>query len=464
MESCEYPEHGWPTGWNEEKFVRAKRGYSEALYNACMISVVNRCRRWHLLVALCGSRIASLSPQENASSSSLRRPAFTIAASSTTGCRPPPENQRKVLRVLIKKKEHMACPDSGSAKNIMSESLANKCELKIRRSSKDIKQFELGSGKCISSIGRVRVPVELLGNTLGRKKCWFYIFSTCPVPLILGMPFLEEAEILTKNRHMLESCPAELKNISSLLWIGSSRSNTSPRNRFECSLDGHDLEAVADTGSDLNLMSLKCAKREGFRIDRRREARRRIRVGDATETETVGQVYIYKLNLDWRKAPTTSDIPININNTDNTPQETSPEIDGTNIGTIFHILPGLPCDVIFGRDLLDQIDAFNLCPKLSSARAPKMDHPFELNVLISLGPVSIRLPLPRRRRQLPVANPDAKETHDDARHAEVFRRTKREEEIALLSVECQDLARSRERKRIRDWDALHKTCIYCNPV
>ena len=120
--------------------------------------------------------------------------------------------------------------------------------------------------------------------------------------------------------------------------------------------------------------------------------------------------------------------------------------------------------MIFGRDLLDQIDAFNLCPKLSSARAPKMGHPFELNVLISLGPVSIRLPLPRRRRQLPVANPDAKQTHDDPRHAEVFRRTKREEEIALLSVERQDFARSREKKRIGDWDALHKTCIYCNLV
>lgn len=395
---------------------------------------------------------------------SSQEKASTVAANSTIGSRPPPENQRKVLRVLIKNKEHVACPDSGSAKNIMSESLANECGLKIRRTPKDIKQFELGSGKRISSLGRVRVPVELLGNTLGRKKCWFYIFLTCPVPLILGMPFLEEGEILTKNRHMLESCPAELSNISSLLWIGSSCSSTSPHNRFECSLDGHELEAVADTGSDLNLMSLKCAKREGFQIDRRREARRRIRIGDGTETETIGQVCIYNLSLDWRKAPTTTDRLVDNNNTDSTSHETSPEMDGTNFGTIFHVLPGLPCDIIFGRNLLDQTDAFNLCPSLYPTRQLKKDNPFELNVLISLGPVSISLPLPRRRRQLPVPIPDRKETHDDARHAEMFWRTKREEEIALLPVEHQDLAKARGKRRIRDWDALHRTCVYCNPV
>jgi hypothetical protein len=51
-------------------------------------------------------------------------------------------------------------------------------------------------------------------------------------------------------------------------------------------------------------MSLNCAKREGFRIDRRREGRRRIRVGDGTEAETVGQKYVYNLCPDWREAET----------------------------------------------------------------------------------------------------------------------------------------------------------------
>jgi len=375
-----------------------------------------------------------------------------------TRYRPPPKNRRKVLRVLIKNKTHLACPDSGSAKNIMSEALASECNLKIHRSPKDIKQFELGNGKCISSVGRARVPIGLIGNTLGRKKRWFYIFSVCPVPLVLGMPFLEETQILTKNRNMLESCPADWSNISSLLWIGSSRNNNSPRNRMKCSLDGHELEAIADTGSDLNLMSLKCAKREGFQIDRRREARRRIQVGDGTETETIGQVYVYNLGLDWRKAPT-PDISLDVD-------DASPLADENpaTFGGIFHVLPGLPCDVIFGRDLLELTDAFILCPDLLSSRLTDKDNPFELNVLISLGPVSTFLSIARRRRHSPMTNPDPKEIHDDARHAEMFRRSKREEEIALLPIGQQNVARARERRKMRDWDTLHATCIYCNPA
>jgi len=395
---------------------------------------------------------------------SFARTKEDFAASSASRYRPPPENQRKVLRVLVKNKELLACPDSGSAKNIMSEFLANECGLKIRRTPKDIKQFELGSGKCISSLGRVRVTVELPGNTLRRKKRWFYIFSTCPVPLILGMPFLKEAEILTKNRHMLESCHAEFNSISSLLWIGSSRGSSSPRNRFECSLDGHELEAVGDTGSDLNFMSLKCARREKFQIDRRREARRGIRIGDGTESETIGQVYIYNLSLDWRKPPTTRRTSIDVNGMDNILDDTFSQMDQKDFGAIFHVLPGLPYDVIFGLDLLDQTDAFNLCPNIYPTRPAKNHDTFELNVLISLGPVSIRLPISRRLRQYTTVSPDPKEVHDDARHAELFRRTKKDEDIALLPAGHQHLARLRERRRIEEWEALHRTCIYCNPV
>jgi hypothetical protein len=211
-------------------------------------------------------------------------------------------------------------------------------------------------------------------------------------------------------------------------------------------------------------MSLKCAKREGFQINRRREARRRILVGDGTEAETIGQVYIHNLSMDWRKASTTSRSSIDVNNIVSTPDYTPLEQDEKEIGAIFHVLPGLPCEVIFGRDLLDQTDTFNLCPNLCPKRTTKKDSPFELNILISLGPVSIRLPIPRRRQQCPVVNPDPKEIHDDERHAEMFRRTKREEDITEKPVEHQGQGRRRERRRIREWDALHRECAYCNPV
>jgi hypothetical protein len=81
----------------------------------------------------------------------------------------------------------------------MEESFAIKHGFTIRRRPKDLKQFELGNGKYIWSVGRVCVPVELPGSTFGQTKRWFHVLPNCPVPLILGMKFLKEAEIFTKT-------------------------------------------------------------------------------------------------------------------------------------------------------------------------------------------------------------------------------------------------------------------------
>jgi hypothetical protein len=158
------------------------------------------------------------------------------------------------------------------------------------------------------------------------------------------------------------------------------------------------------------------------------------------------------------------DVPVD---TDNTPRDATIQADEdpATFGTIFHLLPGLPCDVIFGRDLLEQTDAFNLCPDLRSTRSADKGNQFELNVLIDLGPVSIALRVLWRRRQSPTINPDPKNIHDDARYAEMFRRSEKEEEIGLLPVEQQHLARATERIKIRDWDTHHgRRCMYCSPV
>jgi uncharacterized Zn-finger protein len=119
--------------------------------------------------------IQSQQPQTTASFFNGMRP-----TSHPTGYGPP-SNRRKVLRVLIKNKEHLACPDSGSEKNIMSETFAKEQNLEVRRRPKDLKRFELGSGKHVWSAGSVRAPVELL-EALGRKKRRFYIFQPVQCP------------------------------------------------------------------------------------------------------------------------------------------------------------------------------------------------------------------------------------------------------------------------------------------
>lgn len=134
----------------------------------------------------------------------------------TWGCKigtskPQRENKRKVLRVLIDRHEQLACADSGSEKNIISKELADDLNFSIRKGPKDIKRFELGNGKFVYSVGRVHIPVKLLGSSFGRKKRWYHVLQNYPVPLILGMPFLQEAEVSQRtdiySRPAQKNCP-----------------------------------------------------------------------------------------------------------------------------------------------------------------------------------------------------------------------------------------------------------------
>jgi len=166
--------------------------------------------------------------------------------------------------------------------------------------------------------------------------------------------------------------------------------------------------------------------------------------------ETVGQVYINNLSLDWRQPVTEAPQPART-----IPSEPSlaEKEQSASFGTIFHVLPGLPCDVILGRDVLDETDAFNHCSDLSCTRISSSNKPFELNILIF-----------KRKRKLAEATPDPKEVHDDERHAEMLRRSRREDEISLLLGNQRDRAKARERVLSREWDARHAACMYCNPV
>ena len=135
------------------------------------------------------------------------------------------------------------------------------------------------------------------------------------------------------------------------------------------------------------------------------------------------------------------------------------QVDSDTFGAIFHVLPGLPCDVIFGHDLLDHTDAFILCPNTSTAHPRTDDTWFVQKVSISLGPVSINFPFPRKRRHSRLDIPNPKEIHDDDRHAEMFRRTRSEEETVLLEARYRDTARAMKRRKAREWDVLHTNCI-----
>jgi hypothetical protein len=113
---------------------------------------------------------------------------------------------------------------------------------------------------------------------------------------------------------------------------------------------------LAVPGSDLDSMSLLCAIRNGYKIDRSQRACTKVMLADETVTKTVGQVSISSFEI----------------------------AQCSGVEMTFNILPGLPRDVIFGVEFVEQVDLFNIC----SENMDSGDSEYHwLNTLINLGPV-----------------------------------------------------------------------------
>lgn len=129
-----------------------------------------------------------------------------------------------------------------------------------------------------------------------------------------------------------------------------------PQGRIKFHADGRTLAGCADTGSDLDFMSLYCAKRRGFKIDRGHKALTCVMMADGTTCSTKGTVHVSSMKL----------------------------ADFNVFDTKFHVLDSLPADVIFGEGFLQRIDAFNTCSEVMECVDPFLNG---LNTLINLGPI-----------------------------------------------------------------------------
>ncbi|KAK8001979.1 hypothetical protein PG991_014201 [Apiospora marii] len=338
-------------------------------------------------------------------------------------------------------------------------------KLKIRRTPRDRKRlFELGNGKSVRPIGRVRADVIITraassSSPPRKKKEWFYVFEKCPVPIVLGMPFLEREAILSTNKHLLEVCPKAYSDVDSCLWIGS------PRNQIRCSIDGRPTVATADTGSDLNLMSLDYAKRNGHYIDERPEVRRRLQYGDCSEAETMGQVYVNNFSLDWRSPTTMSEI-----GEDDLVSEDKPQHDGIDLPdnafgqhhAIFHVLPVLSSDIILGCPLLEATDAFSQ----QGIQLSSSDHAFRrkkkascLNLIIEKGWKEWFVNPFKRTERVPP--PESESSHHDKRFNHRY-------EVKQMNIAIESLAgAAKQRKKDElttlenNWKLKHRGCAFC---
>jgi hypothetical protein len=152
---------------------------------------------------------------------------------------------------------------------------------------------------------------------------------------------------------------------------------------------------------------------------------------DQTIIETIGQVHVSSLQIS----------------------------DFESFEMTFHVLPGLSCDVIFGEEFLEQMDAFNSCDILDGERGPSIH---SLHTLINLGPIQSFL---ARKCLAKTLLPEGvlQQEHDLGIEAEIYRRNKANRSISKIKNRARaEAAREQEEMKRRLFDRGHENCVHCS--
>lgn len=214
-----------------------------------------------------------------------------------------------------------ALPDTGADACYISEPLVSHFGLSPIHGTQRV--VKLGNMRRVRSPGMVKVPWKFKGESKAHTlKCW--ILPGCVQDLILGNAFLRMTNTLTTFIKRIESKLVTIPTKLRLQSLGN-------KNQGLCGfLDGNYTTALADTGSDIMLISRKYARHLGLEINRDLENRLEIEMGDGSTAWTSGVV---------------QDVPWSVG--------------GKEIRCDFHVLDSLCADVILSNDYLFDVNAFS---------------------------------------------------------------------------------------------------------
>ena len=260
---------------------------------------------------------------------------------------------RKYLPMILKGRAIGAQHDTGAeGSNFMTSKLAEDLKLHVRTKESDCKSFSMGTGKVRRAIGRVRAWCAFAKEPGTKMKRWFNVLPKLASPLIMGSQFLRDTKTMSHFTHRLEDqfpCTpfAPMVNLIS--------STQQAKRRLVAFIDDRQTYINADSGSHLDLMSSAYMKKYGYKLDRRRECRKRLQLADTTAAETIGQVE--------------AELTLN---------------DGSTYLKTFDVLPGLMSDVLIGEDTLGELKIFTE-HESSFIDVLGGERHFELSILSSLG-------------------------------------------------------------------------------
>ena len=232
--------------------------------------------------------------------------------------------RRKELPMLIEDIKEIACYDTRAEANFMTESLAARQGLTLQTGPNDRLPFTLANGKKVTTLGKVESWCTFALDPREKIKCAFQVLTKLPRrDLIMGRAFLSMTQTLTYFHHRLQACTADFALPSiNLLESGTQEFCT----RLACYVGRQLIYINPDTGSDIDVMSLKFASNQRYNINE--NMRRMVRLGDCSVAMTCGQV------------------------------QARIDVDDSSYWKTFDVLPNLTSDIILGELTLEEIEAY----------------------------------------------------------------------------------------------------------
>ena len=248
-----------------------------------------------------------------------------VEASSYGKSASPLQKLKVDLPMIIRGKTIISRPDSGTEENIIASEVTSALGLAVDTTPEHRKDFRMANGVLVQALGRLVIDCTFARDRTVQLSCIFYVFRQLICPILMGMPFLSETRTLDKYRHRLQA-----RTPPSFAPLQLSLLNK-PRQRLYCLANCQPKFANADTGSELNLMSLAYVRQRRFLVTGVELGSSMVQFADGSTAYLEGCVNV-TIVLGTPEAP--------------------------RIAAPFYVLRGLTCDVLFGEDFLHETKAF----------------------------------------------------------------------------------------------------------
>jgi len=184
---------------------------------------------------------------------------------------PPPRSSPQYtyeVSGLLNEQLSSAFPDTGSDQNLLSRDYARRNNIAIIPDCNGTTQIKSADGRLIPTIGTAQVSWSFEDSPHEKHMLVFHVLEQCVHDVLLGHPFLLKTNTTTLNRIKRYTVYTTSSNSAGAVYDIHAASGL---RAGQCSIDGHlageAIQTLADTGAQVNIMSLAYAQARNFKLD-----------------------------------------------------------------------------------------------------------------------------------------------------------------------------------------------------